>query len=83
VSAPRLLAVVILAAVAVLATPDVAEACPMCFSGPAESRRAFFVTAAFLTLLPLGMVAGATAWLRGKARAAEAGVESEQADSGN
>jgi hypothetical protein len=83
VSALRLLAVVVLVAVAALATPDVAEACAMCFSGPAESRRAFFVTAAFLTLLPLGMVAGATAWLRGKARALEAGEEPGQADSGN
>ena len=56
---------------AIAATPDVAHACAMCFSGPEESRKAFFVTAAFLTLLPLGMVAGTTAWLRGKARATE------------
>jgi hypothetical protein len=83
VRATRLLAVVIVVAVAAMATPDVAQACPMCFSGPAESRRAFFVTAAFLTLLPLGMVAGATAWLRGKARAAEAGEGAEHADSGS
>jgi hypothetical protein len=81
VSAVRLLAVVLVAVAAILAAPDTAHACAMCFSGPEESRRAFFVTAAFLTLLPLGMVAGATAWLRGKARAAEAGEHSEQADS--
>jgi len=81
VSAVRLLAVGLVVAVGVLALPDAAHACAMCFSGPEESRRAFFVTAAFLTLLPLGMVAGATAWLRGKARAAEASQDSEQADS--
>jgi hypothetical protein len=60
-----------LAVVGVLALPDLAHACAMCFSGPEESRKAFFVTAAFMTLLPLGMVAGATTWLRSKARAAE------------
>jgi len=81
VSAFRLLAVVIVAIAALPATPDVAHACAMCFSGPEESRKAFFVTAAFLTLLPLGMVAGATAWLRGKAREAEAGEDPDHADS--
>ena len=80
-SAVRLLAVAIVAIAALPVTPDVAHACAMCFSGPEESRKAFFVTAAFLTLLPLGMVAGATAWLRGKARAAEAGEDSDHADS--
>ncbi len=60
------------------ALPGDVHACAMCFSGPAESRKAFAVTAAFLTVLPLGMLAGATAWLRGKARAAEA--ESSAAD---
>jgi hypothetical protein len=43
----------------------------MCFSGPEESRKAFAVTAAFLTLLPLGMVAGMTTWLRSRAKSAE------------
>ncbi len=59
------------ALVAVAVLPDLAHACAMCFSGPEESRKAFAVTAAFLTFLPLGMVAGATTWLRSKARAAE------------
>lgn len=81
-SAVRLLAVALVAAVGVLALPDTANACAMCFSGPEESRKAFFVTAAFLTLLPLGMVAGATAWLRGKARRVEAeGNASSPSDS--
>ena len=70
-SALRVLSILMLAAVAAIAAmPDVAHACAMCFSGSEESRRAFFVTAAFLTLLPLGMVAGATTWLRSRARRA-------------
>lgn len=63
----------LLVAVVVIAVlPDVAHACPMCFSGPEESRKAFAVTAAFLTLLPLGLVAGMTTWLRSRARRAGA-----------
>jgi hypothetical protein len=59
------------ASLAVLAMPDVAHACAVCFDGPGETRQAFFVTTAFLTLLPLGMLAGAGAWLRNRARRAE------------
>lgn len=61
---------------AVLAMPDAALACAVCFDGPGETRQAFFVTTAFLTLLPLGMLAGAGAWLRSRARRAD----SEAAD---
>jgi len=61
----------IVAALAVLAMPDVAYACAVCFDGPGETRQAFFVTTAFLTLLPLGMLASAGAWLRSRARRAE------------
>jgi hypothetical protein len=57
-----------LVVVALAAMPDVAQACAVCFDGPGETRRAFFATTAFLTLLPLGMLAGAGAWLRSKAR---------------
>jgi hypothetical protein len=64
-------AAVLAAVAAVVALPDAAHACAMCFSGPEESRKAFAVTAAFLTLLPLGMVAGATTWLRSRAKRAE------------
>jgi hypothetical protein len=63
---------IVMVVVAIAALPDVAHACAMCFSGSEESRKAFFVTAAFLTLLPLGMVAGAATWLRSRARSAEA-----------
>jgi hypothetical protein len=62
------------AAFAMIASPDVASACAVCFDGPGESRQAFLITTAFLTLLPLGMVAGVGAWLRSRARR----VESDQ-----
>ena len=44
--------------------PDVAQACPVCFDARDENRQAFLATTAFLSLLPLGMVAGAGLWLR-------------------
>jgi hypothetical protein len=74
----------LLAMAAVALLPDVVHACAMCFSGPEESRRAFAVTAAFLTLLPLGMVAGGTAWLRSRAKraAAEQSAASSPPDGG-
>jgi hypothetical protein len=61
----------VLALIALAAIPEVGHACPMCFDGPGETRQAFLATTAFLTLLPLGLVAGAGAWLRSKARRAE------------
>lgn len=48
--------------------PDAAQACPVCFDSSDENRRAFIVTTAFLTLLPLGMVAGAGLWVRRRVR---------------
>jgi len=63
---------VLVAIAAIVVAPDVAHACAMCFSGPEESRKAFATTAAFLTLLPLGMVAGMTTWLRSRAKRADA-----------
>ena len=48
--------------------PDVALACPVCFDSSDENRQAFLVTTAFLSLLPLGMVAGAGVWLRRRSR---------------
>lgn len=62
---------VLVALVAVALLPDVAHACAVCFDGPGETRQAFSSTTAFLTLLPLGMLAGTGAWLRGRARRAE------------
>jgi hypothetical protein len=63
--------VVLIALVAVGVLPDAAHACAVCFDGPGETRQAFLVTTAFLTFLPLGMVAGAGAWLRSRARRTE------------
>ena len=61
--------------------PDVAQACPVCFDARDENRQAFLATTAFLSLLPLGMVAGAGLWLRGRARARDAEEsESERTD---
>ncbi len=71
---------VVLALIALAAVPEVAHACTMCFDGPGETRQAFFATTAFLTLLPLGMVAGAGAWLRNKARRADTDGSAESQD---
>ena len=60
--------VVALALVLLAVLPDVAHACPVCFDARDENRQAFLVTTAFLSLLPLGMVAGAGLWLRKRAR---------------
>ncbi|MGE0159604.1 MAG: hypothetical protein AB7T31_09325 [Gemmatimonadales bacterium] len=68
----RTLVFAFVAVIGVALLPDAAHACAMCFSGSDETRRAFFSTAAFLTLLPLGMLAGTTTWLRSRARRAEA-----------
>ncbi len=64
----RVLLVAALVFFGLLAFPDVAHACPVCFDSSDENRKAFLVTAAFLTVLPLGMVTGAGLWLRKRAR---------------
>ena len=55
-----------------MAFPDVAQACPVCFDARDENRQAFLATTAFLSLLPLGMVAGAGLWLRERCRSRDA-----------
>ena len=67
---PAWIAVLALLLVAVL--PEVALACPVCFDARDENRQAFLATTAFLTLLPLGMVAGAGLWLRKRSREVDA-----------
>ena len=57
-----------LALLLLVSLPDVAHACPVCFDSSDENRRAFIVTTAFMTLLPLGMVAGAGLWVRRRVR---------------
>ncbi len=61
-------------AVVVLLAPELSEACPVCNSAKnEESRIAFLVTTAFLSLLPLGLVAGILLWLRSSIRAGQQG----------
>ena len=64
----RTLSVFLVALALLLALPDLLHACPVCFDLSDENRQAFLVTTAFLSLLPLGMVAGAGLWLRRRAR---------------
>ena len=55
-----------LALVALL--PEAVAPCPVCFDARDENRQAFLATTAFLSLLPLGMVAGAGFWIRKRNR---------------
>lgn len=55
-----------------VAWPEAAHACAVCFDSSDENRRAFLATTAFLTLLPLGMVTGAGLWLRRRVRERDA-----------
>jgi len=46
-----------------------AHACPNCFaSSKAQALQAYYVSIAFMALIPFGMVAGLVLWLRGKIR---------------
>lgn len=48
--------------------PEAASACPVCFDSSDENRMAFLGTTVFLSLLPLGMVAGAGLYIRKRSR---------------
>ena len=48
--------------------PEAAWACPVCFDSSDENRQAFIATTVFLSLLPLGMVAGAGLYVRKRTR---------------
>jgi hypothetical protein len=48
--------------------PDAAHACPVCFDSRDENRQAFLITTVFLSLFPLGMVAGVGLWVRKRSR---------------
>jgi len=61
-----------LALILLLVLPEVVAACPVCFDPREENRLAFIATTAFLSLLPLGMVAGAGLWLRRRVRTLDA-----------
>lgn len=58
---------------ALLALPGLAEACAVCGGGNPANRFAFFASTIALSLLPLGLFAGAFLWLR--ARLADRGRE--------
>lgn len=60
--------IVFLALLLLAVLPDTVLACPVCFDARDENRQAFLATTAFLSLLPLGMVAGAGMWLRKRSR---------------
>lgn len=66
-------AVRILSLLAVLAlVADVAQACPVCFSGAEENREAFFWTFVLMTSLPLAFMGGTVWWLVRRMRARDA-----------
>lgn len=72
---PAIVFVLSLALVALL--PEAVLACPVCFDSSDENRQAFLATTAFLSLLPLGMVAGAGLYLRKRTRELD-GTDSEE-----
>jgi hypothetical protein len=69
----RAVAVALFALAFVALLPEAAHACPVCFDSRDENRQAFIVTTAFLSLLPLGMVAGAGLWIRKRSRQLDEG----------
>ncbi|MEZ4415884.1 MAG: hypothetical protein R3E10_09010 [Gemmatimonadota bacterium] len=62
----RWIPILILALLVVL--PDALHACPVCFDANDENRRAFFVTAAFMSALPFGLMGSIGWWIRKRAR---------------
>ena len=60
--------------------PDAAAACPVCFDPRDENRMAFLATTVFLSLLPLGMVAGAGVWMRRRVRELDEGEDAFRPD---
>ncbi|MEQ9398701.1 MAG: hypothetical protein RJQ04_05985 [Longimicrobiales bacterium] len=67
------------ALVALAVVPEALHACAVCFDPRSENRFAFVATTAFLSLLPLGMVAGAGVWLRRRIHELD-GLESDGAE---
>jgi len=60
--------IVALALLLLVALPDTAHACPVCFDPREENRAAFLATTIFMSVVPLGMVGGLGMWLRRRAR---------------
>jgi hypothetical protein len=57
--------------------PDVVYACAVCFDARDENRQAFLATTAFLSFLPLGMIAGAGLWMRKRSREIDEQIDSD------
>jgi hypothetical protein len=64
----RLASVAALGLALALCFPEVAHACPVCFDPRDENRFAFLGTTIFMSLLPLGLVAGMVTWVRHRSR---------------
>lgn len=64
----RVFAMIGVAVVLFAVFPEGVAACPVCFDSSDENRMAFIATTAFLSLMPLGMVAGAGLWIRKKVK---------------
>ena len=63
-----------------LVLPDVSEACAVCFQAKSdESRQAFIWTTAFMTALPLAMIAGFVGWLRHRFKVSTSGLSRGEA----
>ena len=58
--------------VAVLASPVVAYACPMCFDGGNSNQSAFLYGSLFLMIVPVTALGGLGYWAYRRMRAAEA-----------
>ncbi len=77
----RVAAIAFMALALVAVLPEAAWACPVCFDSSDENRQAFLATTAFLSLLPLGMVAGAGMYIRKRTRELDEGTaDSESLD---
>jgi hypothetical protein len=79
---PLLDRIAALALAALVAAPQVANACSVCSAGrDDEAQAAFLGTTAFLSVLPLAIIGGFVWWLRRRMRAMDAdGVTSHRAD---
>ena len=70
--------ILVLPLVLLAVVPEAAEACAVCFDAKDENRQAFLATTAFLSLLPLGMVAGAGMWMRKRSKEIDQELEDQE-----